>query len=682
MTRLISICVLVLALCLSSCSSTFELPSLQNTPVPSAGVNLQSLSTVTPGPNQIRKDFSGRVIDMDGTPIANAYIESLNVKATSDKEGWFRLPGQGLPDWIRVTATGFISRTRAALPGVPVLFRLSPDDGETVVIQFGGDTMFGRRFYDPNGDDYTADSLLPLQPSVDDHLKLLAPIKPLLENADLTVVNLETVLNDEVFFPQNAPRPAAFHPTTPSVYTSHPTSVIALKQAGVDIVDLGNNHIYDMLEPGLDNTLSALDQADLLHFGAGSNEANAWEPTIISEKGQKIAFIGCTTMQIPLQTPIPNDIPYTASDRLKKGGAAYCSEVPLRAEVIKAKKQADIVIVMIHGGEEYNPTPTNKISYLSEIAKQAGASLVINHQPHVVDGFQWTGQTVIAWTMGSLISDQTIWPALQSYLLSVYVREGKIIRAYVEPLIIDGFIPHGLTDQMADYVVREAASYNPGPFVMESGAMELDLNGRALQNSYTQAMDGGASPGTIIPIPQAQWISSFKGNGKLTLGRDLLWVGSFENDEVDSVSQGAPLWDLNSSSLQVGPDYAYEGGIGIELARGTKNVNDTVTTHLHRILIKPYDDLSIIGMVRINPGVKAFVQLSWYDSTSGPSFKKTIEPIDVETSGTWQPFRFDVRPPPKAVALSLVLRLRPPDNGTATADFATRSEERRVGKEC
>jgi poly-gamma-glutamate synthesis protein (capsule biosynthesis protein) len=606
---------------------------------------------------------------MDGHPIAGATLELPKNSTTSDQDGWFHLPSLGLPQWIKATSPGFISRTRAAAPGVPVLFRLTPDDGKTVVIHFAGDTMFGRRFFDPNEDDYTSDGLLPLEPTVDDHMRLLAPVKPLLENADISVVNLETALNDPAFFPKAAPRPAFFHPTTAYVYASHPNSVIALKEAGVDIVDMANNHTYDMLDVGLDNSLSTLDQAGVFHFGAGINESNAWAPVIVSSKGQTIAFIGCTTLRIPLKTPITNDIPYVASDVLRKGGAAYCSETRLRSEIIKAKQQANIVVVMIHGGVEYDPTPTYKITYLSEIARQAGATLVINHQPHVVGGFSLRDQSLIAWTMGSFLSDQMIWPALKSYMLAVYLREGKIVRAYVEPLMLDGFVPHGVTNELADPIIREAAGLEPGPFVMESGAMEVDLDGHALQNTSTASMDGGSKPGEIIAVPQAQWISDFKGTGQLLLGRDLLWVGGFENDEINSASRGAPLWDLESGSIRIGRDYAYERDVGISLTRDVTDTHDAVTTNIHRVGVDRYSDLSITGMVRQNQGVITQVQLSWYSLTSGPSFKKDIYPIEIQAYGSWQPFRFDVHVPSQAIALGLYLRLKPPDKGTVTADF-------------
>ena len=655
MIRLAFSLLFILSLFLPGCSNLTE----QSIPT----------ATVIPTPLPPKYKFTGRVIDMDGNPIEGASVNSQTNHTTSNHDGRFDLPSEGMPEWITVESDGFISRTRAASPSTPTLFRLTPDDGKTIVIQFGGDTMFGRRFFDPNEDGDTSDGLLPLKPTVDDHMKLLAPVRPLVENADFTVVNLETTLSDQAYFSKRDSRPVTFHSTADYVYASNPNSVMALKQSGIDIVDMGNNHNYDMLEEGLNNSLSALDQAGMLHFGAGTNEANAWTPAMVSSKGQTIAFIGCTTVRIPSSSVTKDDVPYVASDVLSKGGAAFCAEFPLRSAIIKAKQQADIVVVMIHGGEEYNRTPIKKITYLTEVARQAGATLLINHHTHVVSGFSWKDPSLIAWSMGNFLFDQIVWPSFESYMLAVYLREGKVVRAYIEPLIIDDYLPHGLTDDLADYVVRGAAGREPGPFIMESGAMELDLEGRAIQSSYTQTLDGGIEPGKIIPIPQAQWISDFKGAGNLLLGRDLLWVGGFENNEVESASHGTPLWDLNLGSVQFGQDYVYEGASGIRLTRGADSVNDAVTTNLHRVLVSPFTDLSIIGMIRINQGGTALVQLSWYEASFGPSFLKMIEPIQVHSYGTWQPFRFDARVPKNAVALEVFLRLTPPNEGIINADF-------------
>jgi hypothetical protein len=260
---------------------------------------------------------------------------------------------------------------------------------------------------------------------------------------------------------------------------------------------------------------------------------------------------------------------------------------------------------------------------------------------------------------------------LESYMLAVYLREGKVVRAYIEPLILDGFVPHGLTGELADYVVRGAAGREAGPFIMESGSMEVDFGRHALQNTYTEALDGGSKPGQILSIPQAQWISNFSGSGKLLLGRDLLWVGGFENDEVDSLSQGAPLWDLKSDRVPFGRDYAYTGGLGIRLTRDGNDNSDAVTSSLSRVLVDPYDNLSITGMVRMNYGAVVLAQLSWYSGTTGASFAKTIKQIEVESYDTWHPFRLDVQVPRKTRALGLYLRLSLPgrEEGKTIADF-------------
>ncbi|HLO32413.1 MAG TPA: CapA family protein [Anaerolineales bacterium] len=654
MTRFLFSVLFLLSLLLSSCSSSLE----QALPT----------ATVVSTPQPPKPAFTGRVIDMDGNPIAGASVNSQSGQATSRQDGWFDLPGAGTPEWLTAKSAGFISRTRAAAPGTPVLFRLTPDDGKTIVIQFGGDTMFGRRFFDPNEDGDTTDGLLPPDPDVEAHLRLLAPIEPLLGKSDLTVVNLETPLTDQPYFSPRDPRPTVYHDTKDYVFSSDTSAVQALKQIGVDAVDIGNNHLYDLLENGVQSTVSALDNATMNHFGGGVNEASAWAPAIFTIKDQKIAFIGCTTIGRPTPPVTNHDIIYVASDRLRKGGAALCEESKIRSAVIQAKREANIVVMMIHGGFEYVRTPSNNIMRLSIAAREAGATLVINHHPHVVGGLLWENQALIAWSMGNFVFDQDVWPTFEAYLLTVYLREGKVIRAHVDPLMLKDYIPHGLTGEQSDHVIRNAASM-AGPFVMEDGILEVDTDQRAIQKTYARSLDGGPGPGQIIPVPPSEWISDFKGTGHLLLGRDLLWIGGFENSEVGSASDGAPLWEPTKDSIQIGKDYAYEGEAGIRLTRSGSNLNDVVTSHLHRLLITPQAKLNITGMVRLSRGAAALSQISWYTDNRGPSFLQTTEPITTNLSDQWQPFRFDVQAPADAVAVQVFLRLTPPAQGVVTADF-------------
>jgi len=400
------------------------------------------------------------------------------------------------------------------------------------------------------------------------------------------------------------------------------------------------------------------------------NETGAWAPEIITVKGIRIALIGCTTIFVPGGdvAATPGEITYVASDTQKKGGAAHCEKTRLATAVSAAKARADLVIVMIHGGTEYDRTlPENPVS-LSEVARKAGASLVINHHPHVVSGFSWDGNSLVARSLGNFIFDQTIWPALESYILTVYIRDNKIVRAFIEPVLLHADVAHGIAGELAGYVARDAAGQEAGPFVMESDTMEIDLQHSATQVSKSYSLDGGA--GMLIQIPDGTWISNFQGSGKLRLGRDLLWVGGFENNMVDNTYGLLPLWtQTDNSSVQVAGNFAYQGMAGIRLSSHSGQKLDAVTTNLHRLLVQPGTELTITGMFRSNPGATPIAQVSWYPDTEGPSQSQVRYPLQGTVVNTWQPFSFDVTVPVNIVAMQVFLRLPAPQDGTVTTDF-------------
>ena len=663
----------LLAVFLAACSTTIT-PQPEATPVVGvtpdllAGTPQPRLTPVFIEETPDVPPLTGQVVDLDGYPLAGARIDSDSNSVTSASDGSFSLPGVGSPQWVRVTLDGYITRTRAVTPAEPTLFRLSPDDGRTVVLQFAGDVMFGRRFFDPNSDGDLTDGLLPIQPDVSDHLRLLASIQPLINDADLATVNMEGPLSDQPYLSPSDTRPTAYHSSQNYVFPGHPSMIPALKQAGVDIVDLGNNHVYDLLEDGMRNTFSILQENDMAYFGAGVDETNAWKPALVTVGDQTIAFIGCTTIWRPGPPVAQDAVTYVAQDEVPKGGAARCVESRLYQTVRALSQQVDLVVVMIHGGSEYTRVPSAIVEKYSRVARQAGAALVINHHPHVVSGLSWDEPTLTAWSLGNFIFDQTVWPTLESYMLTVYIRDGKIVRAFIEPLIIDEFLPHGLTGGMAEFVAREAAGRIPGPFVIEGGAVEVDLTGQAESRTTVESLSGDPSTGTVFPVPDGQWASGFEGGGDLLLGRDLLWVGSFEPEMVQNGPVGPLLWPLTDSQL-FGEDFAYQGFGGIRLIRGAQNQADSVTTHLRRITVTEGGQLSIIGMARPAPGALTSLQISWYPSTVGPSSERYNQVLPLESNAEWQPFRVDLQVPKGIVAAGIFIRLSPPVDGTTSLDL-------------
>ncbi len=644
-----------------SVESRSPLPMALPTPTPLPTPT--ALPTPTPRPAPIM----GRVVSVDGKPVVGAVVSSLQSTTTTNHDGAFELAAAGAPQWVTVQHPSFLSRTRAATPASPVLVRLTPDDGETVSIHFTGDVMLGRRFYDPNEDGDTSDGLLRPGDGADKHLALLRHVRPLLENAHLTVVNLETPLTSDPYVDPTRPRPAGFHPTKEFVFASHPVTAIALREAGVDVTGLANNHLFDTLDRGISETQNALEQAGFQpgagYFGVGSSEMEAWTPAVANVRGQSIAFLGCTTI-----TGVEHALAYVVSPT--QAGAAGCNAKKIKTAVAAARATHDVVVFMIHGGYEYGRDPSENIQKLSALAQEAGATLVINHHPHVVGGFNWNGQSLTAWTLGNFVFDQTVWPTFESYLLRVELRRGKVVRAYTEPLMIEGFVPKGLTGRLADFVARGAAGRAPGPFRFEDGAMEVDVQGMAQRYDVPVPIDAEPSTGTIYHLEPGWWVSGFQGSGTIRLGRDLLWVGTFEDEDVDAQTRGGALWDLAGyDDKRIGPEYAYAGKVGARIQRGAPNTTNIVLTPLHRILVQSGTEISVVGIVRSQRHARLSLQLSWYADTKGASATQTAVPIAVKSDNVWTPFRLDVTVPPNTVALGLFLKLKPPTSGITVADF-------------
>lgn len=162
---------------------------------------------------------------------------------------------------------------------------------------------------------------------------------------------------------------------------------------------------------------------------------------------------------------------------------------------------------MIHGGNEYDPAPSTTVARLSHAARQAGAVLVINHHPHVVGGLDWDGASLVTWTLGNLLFDQTIWPTFASYLLTVHLRDGEVVWSYTEPLIIQEYTPDGVVGHFADHVARVAAGYDPSSFYIEDGSAVLNPTVDAPTQQLLMSVTNGSAEGTIFRLDEGSWVT-------------------------------------------------------------------------------------------------------------------------------------------------------------------------------
>jgi poly-gamma-glutamate synthesis protein (capsule biosynthesis protein) len=175
------------------------------------------------------------------------------------------------------------------------------------------------------------------------------------------------------------------------VFRSPPDKVSqALKNAGFNVVSLANNHTLDYGADGLAQTREALDAVGIAHAGAGANLKDARQPVILEAAGKRVALLAYSLT-------LPEHFYAEAS----KPGTAFGHETHVRADIEAARRQADIVLVSFHWGQEGKTTLRDYQTRLGHAAIDAGAAAVIGHHPHILQGVERYKDGVILYSLGN-----------------------------------------------------------------------------------------------------------------------------------------------------------------------------------------------------------------------------------------------------------------------------------------
>lgn len=590
----------------------------------------------------------GVVTDVSGAPLAGVNVtDPSGNSVVSDMDGRFPVTGEGV---YTARLPGYLSRAAAGTPAFPPNISLRPDAG-AVSLRFGGDVMFGRRFYEvgKNRPAY-------LQPgaSADDHARLLAAVAPLLSDSDITVVNLETPLVKDPYFPEDQ-RPPTFHPTKDIAFGSAPESARALRKSGVNLVTLGNNHVADAFGPGVQSTLAALDQAGVAHAGAGENTDEAWKPAYITVRGKTLAFISCTTV-----TGKPGEIPYVAGP--DRPGAAACQTNRLQETVKAALTTADDAVVMIHGDMEYQREQSPIIKTLSEKAQEAGARVVVNGHPHVVGGLVPNPNGIVAETMGNLLFDQKIWQTLLAYVLRIEVPTEGPITATTDAIALEDFIPRPAVGPMADSSARIAAGTVMGGAQLGTAGATASTGPTKSSNVFRQSPPPG-----VQRLAPGLWVSHADIGAKV--GQDLLWgTGTFEDPQTDRIAHPSGLWELGQWA-KISASGACASGLGIQMLRSPVSLEDVYVSTSHRQQVSPGQSLTLLADIRgASPG--ASLELSWYTGNEGSSLTGIrLEIPESSADSACETLRLDATVPDGIVAAQPFLRLAPPGSTTLSSSL-------------
>ena len=199
----------------------------------------------------------------------------------------------------------------------------------------------------------------------------MANVKSIFSADDLTIANFEGTLTEST---EREDKQFAFK--APASYAN------ILTAGSVEAVNTANNHSHDYGEESFNDTLKALDAANIIHFG--------YDETAITEvKGVKVGLVGI----------------YELNDHLGR-------EEQLKQNIAKVKQDgAQLIVVIFHWGNEKEEVPDDNQRTLGHLAIDEGADLVCGHHPHVLQGIEEYKGKNIVYSLGNFCFGGNAYPS-------------------------------------------------------------------------------------------------------------------------------------------------------------------------------------------------------------------------------------------------------------------------------
>lgn len=193
-----------------------------------------------------------------------------------------------------------------------------------------------------------------------------------LDSFDIRVGNLESAIGDNIDYERVKMAGAK------NLIYSHNADLLKVKGMGFDVVSLANNHIYDLGEEGLKNTIYKLKELGIQYCGAGLNIEEAERPAVINVKGKSFAFIGCCMAH-------NSWMGYVKRATSNEPGVNVLDVDRIKECIHKAKLMYDYVVVIPHWGAEYYHMAAPGIYNMAKDIFNAGADAIIGGHPHVIN---------------------------------------------------------------------------------------------------------------------------------------------------------------------------------------------------------------------------------------------------------------------------------------------------------
>jgi len=462
------------------------------------------------------------VRDEANAPVGGATVRIGDATFQTGGDGRVTLLNLDQPVLAVIEANGFLPEPVAIGRGsvgevvsAQLLRDAGPGGERRVVMHFGGDSMLGRRYTDPDENGLVRVSTRDGGAQAREVVETLAP---LFKVADVRALNFESLVAD-------LPESLAYPRKRFLIQSPTATAIPALQELEANVVNLANNHGYDWQDSGVIATLGALASAAIPNFGVGTTEAEAGQALSMTAGGLKIGFLGYTTINgdvindaLPRDsTPVPSSVsanelwkyelrpfgfsqgPVVIAQSARRAGEVWrlfrdeerggltgpdldafwaavseaypelqdlvarrghggtnaydSSEIANDVAALRASGH-DLVVVQLHGGYEYAEQKSIFVEDAGHAAIDAGADLFVGHHPHVVNGVELYKGKLVVHSLGNFFFDQNLFTTYASTMLRVVFQEGALIQARLYPLTIDDYRPAPLVDQAAEQTLR------------------------------------------------------------------------------------------------------------------------------------------------------------------------------------------------------------------------------------
>lgn len=237
-----------------------------------------------------------------------------------------------------------------------------------------------------------------------DFTNMFKNVKPYIKNADIAVANSESIIGGQEIGLSSYPR-----------FNSPYELGDALKDTGIDVVNIANNHTLDRGEQAIRNATKHWNELGITYVGASTTKEEAKKIKTITRNNITFAFLGYTYGTNGI--PIPEGKDYLVN---------YIDKEKMKSDIKRAKEISDVVVLNLHTGEEYVREYNQTQEKIAQLASDLGVDIIFSHHPHVLEPVKWYegvngNKTFVIHSLGNFLAAQD----------PLYCRIGAILQLEV-----------------------------------------------------------------------------------------------------------------------------------------------------------------------------------------------------------------------------------------------------------